>query len=62
MNLRDSFKRDIDKKHVDEIAISNKISVIYTLIPNFYLLDPDHTFFPNVKYKPGHFYHGVKRK
>ena len=26
----------------------------YTLVPNFYALDPNHTFYPNYKYPADH--------
>ena len=60
INLRDSFLREIDKHHIDEIVRANGLKEIKTTVPNFYMLDPDHRFYGNVKYASEHRYKGVK--
>ena len=57
--LRDSFLRESDKVTCDEIARRAGIDPkeLYTLVPDFYLLDPDHTYFEHYKYPSDHCMH-----
>jgi len=60
INLRDSLRREVDKRHIDAIVAANGLDAIMTAVPNFFTLDPDHTFFPNVKYAKEHHFKGLK--
>jgi hypothetical protein len=58
MLLEDSLQRQQDKDWVREVEEKHFSGQrLYTLIPDFYTLDPNHVRFENVKYPPGHTFH-----
>jgi hypothetical protein len=60
-DLRSSFLREQDVTTIEQIAARYGYSTIYTLVPDFFQLDLDHTLFPNFRYPATHPFHALQK-